>query len=281
MGPRYDFGRNWSALAARFEEDHVERASRDLQRLVGELAGHSFLDLGCGSGLHAAAALRLGARMVRAVDYDPGCVAVAQATLRRFVPDGDWRVERADALSPGSLPAEGFDVVYSWGVLHHTGDVWAAIRNSAALVLPGGSLALALYLRTPFCGFWRWEKRAYSGHAWLRPLVRGPFAAGLLLARAIRHRDAISHVRNYRQARGMEFLIDVDDWLGGYPYESVAPQELEAFMARLGFRVVRRFNAVPPLGLLGTGCGEWLFEKGAGSREAGACALPAGTNPGI
>lgn len=261
MAPRYDFGRNWSELAARLEEEHVARAGQDLSRLLGDIGGRSFLDLGCGSGLHSVAALRLGAGRVFAIDHDPRCVDVARGTLGRFTAAGGWQVAQGDVLAPATLPPDRFDIVYAWGVLHHTGDMWRAIRNSAALVAPGGRLAVALYLRTPFCPVWRLEKRLYARHGWLRPAIKLPFAAGLLLARAIRNRDALAYVRNYRRARGMEFLVDVDDWLGGYPYESVAPDELEAFVARLGFRLRSRFNTHPRLGLLGSGCGEWHFAK--------------------
>lgn len=263
MSTRYDFGRNWSELAARFEEEHVARAMADLDRLVGRLDGRTFLDVGCGSGLHAVAALRLGARSVHAIDYDPDSVATTQAVLARFAADGDWRVERGDAVAPDGLPPGPFDVVYSWGVLHHTGAMWRAIANTAARVGPGGRLAVALYVKTRFCASWTVEKRIYARHAWLRPLIKYPFAGSLLLARAIRDRDAISHVREYRKARGMEFLVDIDDWLGGYPYESVEPPNLEATIEGLGFRLDARFNTGPRIGLFGTSCGEWRFARSA------------------
>jgi 2-polyprenyl-6-hydroxyphenyl methylase/3-demethylubiquinone-9 3-methyltransferase len=201
MTARYDFGRNWAALAAQLGEEHVERACEDLRRLVGDIAGRSFLDIGCGSGLHSVAALRLGAERVLAVDYDSRCVEVARTTLRRFVPAGGWKVRRADVRTPASLPTGPFDIVYAWGVLHHTGDMWAAIRNSAALTAPGGCLAVALYRRTLFCAIWRLEKRLYVSQGWLRPAIKACFTAAPLLARTVRHGDAPSFVRNYRRAR--------------------------------------------------------------------------------
>ncbi len=261
MSTRYDFGRNWSELAARFEEEHVAHAMADLARLVGHLDGRTFLDVGCGSGLHAAAALRLGARSVHAVDYDPDSVATTRAVLARFAADGDWRVERGDATDPDGLPPGPFDVVYSWGVLHHTGAMWRAVANTAARVGPGGRLAVALYVKTRLCAAWGVEKRLYARHAWLRPLLKYPFAGLLLAGRAARHRDALSFVRHYRKARGMEFLVDVDDWLGGYPYEPVVPAELEARIGDLGFRPLSRFNVRARSGVAGAGCGEWCFER--------------------
>lgn len=258
---RYDFGRNWSDLTARLEERHVLEASKDLARLTGDLDGKTFLDIGCGSGLHAAAACRLGARKVVAIDYDPQSVATARTVLDRFAGGPNWQVGQADATDMSSLPADSFDIVYSWGVLHHTGNMEKAVRNAAALVAPGGRLCMALYLKTPLCGFWRVEKRIYSRNKWLRPVIKAPFVAALLLARTLRQGDPVSFVKNYRQRRGMEFLVDVDDWLGGFPYESLLPEDLEAMVGRLGFQATARFNVRPGLGILGTGCGEWRFER--------------------
>ncbi|WP_164888313.1 MULTISPECIES: class I SAM-dependent methyltransferase [unclassified Mesorhizobium] len=261
MNARYDFGRNWSELAARFKEEHLDHACENLRRLVGDVKGRTFLDIGCGSGLHSAAALRLGARNVWALDYDVRCVETTNAVLSQFAPEGNWRVERSDILDKTSLPSEAFDIVYSWGVLHHTGDMWTAIRNAADLVGPSGRLAIAIYLKTPLCGFWTVEKRLYSSQRWLRPPARALFVSAYMLARTLRHRDAISFVRNYRERRGMEFLADVDDWLGGYPYQSTSAAELEAEIEKLGFRAKERFNVMPGIGLFGTGCGEWCFER--------------------
>ncbi|AGB45206.1 putative RNA methylase [Mesorhizobium australicum WSM2073] len=263
MNARYDFGRNWSALAARFEDEHLDRACADLRRLLGDLEGKTFLDIGCGSGLHSAAALRLGAAKVDAIDYDTECVETTKAVLSRFAPEAQWSVKRADVLDKASLPTATYDVVYSWGVLHHTGDMWGAISNAAGLVGHGGKFAIAIYLKTPLCGLWTVEKRLYSSHRWLRPPVKAVFVTAHLLARTLRHGDTIAFVKNYRARRGMEFLADVDDWLGGYPYQSTSAEELETSLKKLGFSTKRRFNVVPGFGLFGTGCGEWCFKRTA------------------
>ena len=201
------------------------------------------------------------ARKVRALDYDDRCVETTKAVLHRFAPQEDWLVGQADVLDKTSLPSETFDIVYSWGVLHHTGDMWTAIRNAADLVGSEGRFGIAIYLKTPLCGLWTIEKRLYSSHTWLRPPVKGIFVSAYILARTLRHRDTISFIRNYREQRGMEFLADVDDWLGGYPYQSTSAAELEIAVEKHGFRVKERFNVMPGIGLFGTGCGEWCFER--------------------
>jgi 2-polyprenyl-6-hydroxyphenyl methylase/3-demethylubiquinone-9 3-methyltransferase len=232
-----------------------------LTRLVGDVQGCSFLDIGCGSGLHSAAALALGASKVRAVDYDPDSVATTRAVLERFAPGLDWTVERADALDLKTLPTETFDIVYSWGVLHHTGDMWKGISNAAALVAPGGRLVLALYLRTPLCGAWKVEKRIYSSQRWLRPAIKGIYVGAYMVAKQIRTGGVRKYISDYKKSRGMNFLTDVDDWLGGYPYESVIPSELHSRMKEAGFRFDTEFNIRSGRGVFGAGCGEWRFMR--------------------
>ena len=263
MDSRYDFGRNWSDLAARLDNHHLDEAKRNLARLAGDVRGRNFLDLGCGSGLHSAAALALGANSVVALDYDPVCVSTATAVLQKFAPNGNWKVSRADALDPKSLPEDMFDIVYSWGVLHHTGAMWAAIDNAARLVKPGGEFCLALYLKTPFCNAWKAEKKIYARNKWLRPLVKWPYVLAFLTWKQIATRDAASFVREYSKSRGMEFVIDVDDWLGGYPYETVSPTDLKTHLEQQGFALAEAFNTTAGRGIFGTGCGEWRFVRAA------------------
>lgn len=261
MNERYDFGRNWAELASRFDVSNVNQSAIDLTRLVGDVEGKTFLDIGCGSGLHSAAALKLGAKSVHAIDYDEDCVSTTNAVLAKFQQDSDWKVNRADVLDSSTLPPGLFDIVYSWGVLHHTGNMWKAIENAASRVAPGGRFCIALYLKTPFCSAWAMEKKLYAQNKWLRPLIKWPYAAAFMAAKTIRTGDAISYVRNYKSSRGMEFMVDIDDWLGGYPYESVEPEELKRFVARFGFVQEAAFGERAGSGLFGTGCGEWRFVK--------------------
>ena len=136
---------------------------------------------------------------------------------------------------------------------------------------PGGTFAIALYRKTPLCRAWTLEKKFYANRRLLRPFVRYPFAAALLLAHFLKGRNPVSYVRNYGAQRGMSFMHDVDDWLGGYPYESVEPDELVAFFEKHGFRPVLEMNTESHIGLFGTGCGEWVFQRtGEANKEPAA-----------
>src|ERR1035438_5515350 len=135
-GERFAFGENWWRFLSILDERRIAQAEDSLRGMLGvsDLQGKTFLDIGCGSGLFSLAARRLGA-CVHCFDYDPQSVACAQELRRRYFPeDTDWRIEEGSALDGNYLAGLGsFDVVYSWGVLHHTGAMWQALDNAGMM----------------------------------------------------------------------------------------------------------------------------------------------------
>jgi len=261
LAAHFAFGENWQSFLHTVTEQNIADAVRGLERLMpaSEIRDRRFFDIGCGSGLAMLAARRLGARSVDGVDIDPASVAAARALLSKQLPADGWSVRTASVFDLS--PEHGrYDVVHSWGVLHHTGDMWSAIGKAAALVAPGGRLVIALYRKTPLCGFWRREKKLYAAagrplQAAIRLAYEAIYCAGLLAT----GRNPLRYVRGYRSARGMDFFHDVHDWLGGYPYESAEPGEVIAALERMGFRVTRIFEKPAALaGLLGSHCDEFV-----------------------
>jgi SAM-dependent methyltransferase len=276
-GHAFKFGENWLQFAANLGPDQISEARESLSRLLGrdKLEDLSFLDIGCGSGLFSLAAREMGAR-VRSFDFDPDSVSCAQALRARYHPDDPhWIVERGSILDAGYTATLGkFDVVYSWGVLHHTGAMWAAVDRAAGLVAPGGIFAIAIYRRTPLCGTWRVEKRAYASMPPVfQSVFRGAYKSAFFAGMAASGRNPFQYVRQYKSNRGMNWHHDVHDWLGGYPYESAKADAVKSHVTQLGFRVERSFERPAGVGLFGTGCDEFVFEAQAPAALAARSAL--------
>ncbi|MGO8952334.1 MAG: class I SAM-dependent methyltransferase [Rhodomicrobium sp.] len=265
VSSHFAFGKNWSSFAATITEDAISEAAAGLSRLFsgGELAGASFFDIGCGSGLSMLAAKRLGAANVNGIDIDPDSVRTAQTVLAAHMTGPGWDVQQKSVFDLDPRSDGRYDIVHSWGVLHHTGDMWPAIEKAAALVKPGGYFALALYRRTPLCGFWTWEKRFYSkASAPVCAVIRLGYKTLYIAGLAATGRNPLTYIRAYRSNRGMDWHHDVHDWLGGYPYESVAPAEVKVFLDRLGFSTVRSFEKPAAIkGFFGTHCDEFLMVR--------------------
>jgi len=267
-GARFEFGRNWAQFLRLLDDHRIERAEESLKNLIGveSLEGKSFLDIGSGSGLFSLAARRLGAR-VHSFDYDVHSVNCTKELQRRYYPvDGSWTVEQGSALDGRYLSSLGrFDVVYSWGVLHHTGDMWQALDNVDALVRPGGTLAIALYNDAGGRSLiWKGLKRTYLMMP--RPL-RPTFAAvtsvpGELRSLAsalvkLRPSEYIHKWTRYADAkRGMNRWRDIVDWVGGYPYEYVKTDKVFDFYRERGYTMTYLRCSAGPLG-----CNEFAFQK--------------------
>jgi 2-polyprenyl-6-hydroxyphenyl methylase/3-demethylubiquinone-9 3-methyltransferase len=258
----FEFGKNWSDYSSRIDEAEIEQAKKGILALIPAeaLQGASFLDIGSGSGLHSLAAHQLGAGEITAIDIDSDSVDTTRRVLARF--GAVARVERMSIFDSDTLGT--YDIVYSWGVLHHTGDLWQAVRKAAEHVKPGGLFAVALYRKTPMCGAWTVEKRIYTASPKLiRWLLSGIYGVAKLIAMPLAGKNPVTYVRDYHKLRGMSYWHDVHDWVGGYPYQSSTPKETEAFFAELGFKPVKRCDRRPAFGLFGTYCAEYVFRRGA------------------
>jgi 2-polyprenyl-6-hydroxyphenyl methylase/3-demethylubiquinone-9 3-methyltransferase len=267
-GERFEFGRNWARFLSSLNDERIVRAEQSLKKMleIESLERQRFLDIGSGSGLFSLAARKLGAR-VHSFDFDPQSVACTLELRRRYFPGDDcWSIDEASVLNLEYLKSLGkFDVVYSWGVLHHTGRMWEALENVHVPLAPNGKLYIAIYNDMGSQSRrWRLIKHAYNK---LPKLLRAPFASlvampeeGKAILRSLITMRPQVYLRSWtddNRIRGMSHWHDIIDWVGGYPYEVARPEEIFDFCRERGLSLKKM-----KCGGVGLGCNEFVFIKG-------------------
>lgn len=264
-GERFRFGENWAEFLSHLNDERIAEAEKSLREKLGvdSLAGLAFLDIGCGSGLFSLAARRLGA-VVHSFDFDPASAACAMELRKRFF-DGDanWKIEpeSRSILDDDFVAGLGrFDIVYSWGVLHHTGNMSKALDNAGKLAGDGGLLFISIYNTHRNTGKWKKIKRFYNKAPEPVKKIMGAayywYVATRVVARdVLSGKDPRVTFRGVGR-RGMNVKRDALDWIGGYPFETATFDEIFRFYRDRGFTLAE-MNSMGA----GSGCNEFVFRK--------------------
>lgn len=234
----FSFGRNWQFFNRQLTEEAVHLAIRDTEEWLSDerVKDRDILDIGCGSGLHSLAFFKRGAANVVSFDADQGSVDATRSLWEREQSPPNWRISAGSILDPACVQSfqKKFDVVYSWGVLHHTGNQWQALENAISLVKPGGLIWISLYAKgqryqRDLALKKRYNAASRFGKWWLeRQYI-------LSLMKENLRQGQNPFAWNKRKERGMDTWHDIVDWLGGLPYEVASVDEVLDFARRKDF----------------------------------------------
>ena len=254
MTQRFEFGKNWLQYLKKIEESHIEDARNSITKLldISDLSGFKFCDVGSGSGIYSLAARSLGA-YVYSFDYDKESVESTEKLKQLYNPNcEDWIIKQGSVLDKNYMSnLEEFDYVYSWGVLHHTGDLRQSLENIGSLVKANGYLILAIYNKQILLSsYWKIIKKLYVTIKLLRPFIFF-FHLPIIFPQILR-----SFIFKRKLKRGMIILNDYIDWIGGYPFEVASREEVKNFYDKKGYKLVRCISVGRSLG-----CNEFVFKK--------------------
>ena len=267
-GKRYKFGSNWKEfIENNLNNISIKQAIISTKQVLEEskidLKNKTVIDIGCGSGLFSLVALELGAKFVLSFDYDPDSVSCTKKLLNsRNFDSTRYKCLEGSILDDSFIDNLGkYDLVYSWGVLHHTGKLDKALENSSKLVKKDGLIFISLYQKSISDFFWIIEKKIFNLSSKSTQInILRIYISIIKIAYFLKGKSLKKIIQNYSNNRGMNFYNDAYDWLGGYPYQSIDTKECIKFYSNLGF-VNILLKKRSQYFSFSSGCNEYVFKK--------------------
>lgn len=260
---RFEFGKNWQKfLNNHFSNEALESSKSKLTEFlkVNSLTGRTFIDFGSGSGIHSLAALEVGANKVVSVDYDKRAVECAEQLKLNSPYKENWQIREGSLLDSNFMSNLGlYDVVYCWGVAHHTGEMWQALDNISKNVKGNGYLFVAIYNDVEGrlgSKMWWQIKHFYNRSPFLiKKIMEYFYISYNFLILLLHFKNPFTIINSYKIKRGMAWSTDLVDWLGGYPYEYASVKQVFDFYKQRGFDLqnIKTTNYI--------GCNQFLFVK--------------------
>ena len=256
-GQRFEFGKNWKNFLSTVSELEMQNAAKDIKEWLGteSLTGKRIIDIGSGSGIHSYVFHLMNAKELISFDYDNDSVEATKKTRQNAGSPDNWKVIQGSILDEEFSKKLGlFDIVYSWGVLHHTGNMWKAIENAISLVQPGGIFWISIYQKGPGYAKALNLKKKYNNSSFIeKKIMIYSYIFRMMAHRILNGKNPFTW--NQKTTRGMNTYHDLIDWLGGLPYEVATREEIIPFCNSKNLELKK---TIPfPEG----GCSIYLFTK--------------------
>jgi len=244
INKRYAFGENWKDYLTKMDQTRLETAKKSLQTFLGDIKGKTFLDIGCGSGLFSLAAYFMGASKIYSFDFDKNSVECTLTLWEKENKPKNWAVVHGSVLDNKFIKKiPKYNLVYSWGVLHHTGKMYKSIQKAASLVKTNGLFYISIYNKTRGMfgsKFWLSFKKFYnSSPFFVKRILECMYFCLFCVKKITQFENPLKIINEYSEKRGMNWYNDLKDWFGGYPYEFATADEIINFCEKLGLKIVK------------------------------------------
>jgi len=256
---KFSFGKNWQNFNKNITNKNINNSIKYFKNFTKfvNLKNKTFIDVGCGSGINSLLAIKLNAKKVLSIDIDENSVSACKLLRKKYkISNKNWIIKQVSILDTSKIKKLGkFDFIYSWGVLHHTGDMNKAFDNLFLLAKKKSYIYVSIYNKYLTSNTWKIIKYFYaSSNNFIKKIMEKIYITIYYIGLNLNKYSIKEYKKSFVLKRGMSFRHDIIDWLGGYPYEYLSFEDLSAIFFKKGYSILsfKKSN--------GVGCNE-IFVK--------------------